>query len=301
LNPTSKNRVALIGAGKVGTVLAAAVARAGASSGGGYSLTGIWDVSSAAIAASVRLLGAVPSATSAVDVAADASLVLIAVPDDILSGVVAALAAGRTDWRNHVFIHTSGRYGTAILEPLEVLGARTIAIHPAMAFAGDADADLARVAGARFAVTANSQAARDLGDSLVTDIGGVPLHIAESDRGLYHAALAHGSNHLVTLVVQAAEMLRMCAVESPAAVLQPLLEAALKNALLRGPAGATGPVVRGDVGTLLEHVETLSARLPDTLPAYCALTAAGIAIALAAGRITAAQAAQLNEALVHSQ
>ena len=284
----------LIGAGKVGTVLAAALVKAG------YPLTVIWDTSAAAIAGSVRMLGEIPEARSVNDMN-DPSLMLIAVPDDSLGDLVGRLAAEKTQWGGRTVVHVSGRYGCAILQPVEVLGANTIAIHPAMAFAGDAEVDLSRVPGARFAVTGCDSNAQQLGASLVVGIGGVPLHIAETDRALYHAALTHGSNHLVTLVLQAAQMLRAAGVDATAPVLRPLLEAALDNALSKGPGGATGPVVRGDAGTLAEHMATLSRRLPTALPAYESLTAAGIAIAQSAGRISAIQAAQLREVLSAAQ
>jgi predicted short-subunit dehydrogenase-like oxidoreductase (DUF2520 family) len=356
LEPTGATKtLGLIGAGKVGTVLAAAFARAG------YLPVAALDSAASGVANLKRLVGVVPVVHSAGEVAARADLILIAVPDDVLGKVVANMASGgfppgepsmastslhaathtgagypptlggadvvagpsgqamtrtastvdspaaegtwagraleRVDWHGLIVVHTSGRFGTEILEPLRTLGARTIAIHPAMAFAGDSETDLARIAGTRFAVTASDPDSQKLGASLVAEIGGVPFPISEVDRALYHAALAHGSNHLVTLVVQSAEMLRTCGVEAPASVLQPLLTAALDNALKRGPAGATGPVVRADVGTLREHAGTLSERLQHILPAYLALTLAGIAIAKSAGRISAAQAKQMEDVL----
>jgi predicted short-subunit dehydrogenase-like oxidoreductase (DUF2520 family) len=281
----------LIGSGRVGTVLAAALVKAG------HSLTGIWDTSSAAIARAVLVLGEIPAARSATDIVNNAFLTLIAVPDDRIRDVVDTLAAEKTQWRGRTVVHVSGRYGCAILDPIEALGGNTIAIHPAMAFAGDAEVDLSRVPGVRFAVTGCNFAAQELGASLVADIGGVPLHIDEVNRALYHAALTHGSNHLVTLILQADQMLREAGVDATASVLRPLLEAALDNALTKGPGGATGPVVRGDAGTVAEHIDTLRRRLPVALPAYESLTAAGIAIAQSAGRISSVQAARLYQCL----
>ena len=73
-----------------------------------------------------------------------------------------------------------------------------------------------------------------------------PVWIDEADRALYHAALAHGANHLVTLVASSMDLLRAAGVENPQRLLGPLLSAALDNALRHGDAGLTGPVVRGE-------------------------------------------------------
>ena len=93
-------------------------------------------------------------------------------------------------------------------------------------------------------------------------MGGEPFFVAEEDRRLYHAALVTGANHLVTLVAEAADLLRTAGVADPARVLGPLLTAALDNGLRRGDRGLTGPVSRGDVGTVADHLETLAERAP---------------------------------------
>jgi predicted short-subunit dehydrogenase-like oxidoreductase (DUF2520 family) len=154
-----------------------------------------------------------------------------------------------------------------------------------MAFSGDRDTELSRITGARFAVTAEDSA-RKTAESLVHDMGGIPFKVAESDRVLYHAAMTHASNHLVTLIVQSSAMLASISVDDTAEVLRPALAAALDNALLRGAAGATGPVVRGDIGTVTEHIRALSERMPETLPVYRVMSEAAADIALTAGRIS---------------
>ncbi|MDT5041573.1 MAG: hypothetical protein QOE51_2558, partial [Actinoplanes sp.] len=137
---------------------------------------------------------------------------------------------------------------------------------------------------------------------IVADLDGVPEWIAEDARPLYHAALAHGANHLVTLVNEAADLLRAAGVERPAAVLEPLLRAALDNALRLGDAALTGPVSRGDAGTVRKHLDHLG---PDAAPAYLALARRTADRAIAAGRLrppdavllldVLAEAGQLNE------
>ena len=137
-------------------------------------------------------------------------------------------------------------------------------MHPAMTFTGT-DVDLPRLRGCVYGVT-TGPAERELAERLVGDLGGLPMFVPEDKRTLYHAGLAHGANHLVTLVTQAMELLGAAGAEDPAATLRPLLNAALDNALAQGDAALTGPIVRGDVGTIRGHLAEIAATAPHTLP-----------------------------------
>jgi len=128
-------------------------------------------------------------------------------------------------------------------------------------------------------------------------MGGEPVFIDEGRRDLYHAALASAANHLVTLEVQAADLLRDAGVADPARMLGPLLSAALDNALRLGDAALTGPVVRGDAETVASHIEALAAAAPQTLPAYLALARLTADRALAAGTLKAPDAQRLLDVL----
>jgi hypothetical protein len=97
------------------------------------------------------------------------------------------------------------------------------------------------------------------GEALVIEMGGEPVFIAEEHRDLYHAAIAGAANHLITLVTQGMDLLRMIGVPEPARMLAPLLSASLDNALRFGDAGLTGPVARGDAATVAAHVAALEA------------------------------------------
>jgi predicted short-subunit dehydrogenase-like oxidoreductase (DUF2520 family) len=152
-------------------------------------------------------------------------------------------------------------------------GVVALAIHPAMTFTGHNE-DSARLSGACFGITAADEIGYAVAQSLVLEIGGEPVRVPEANRTLYHAALAHGANHLVTLVVDAAAGLRAALAghellgqqlidDQPGGVaervLAPLLSAALDNALRRGPAALTGPVARGDVAAVAAHLRALHA------------------------------------------
>jgi predicted short-subunit dehydrogenase-like oxidoreductase (DUF2520 family) len=194
---------------------------------------------------------------------------------------------------SQIVAHTSGAYGLEVLRPASALGALPLALHPAMTFTGTA-ADLPRLRGASYGVTAPEDL-RPTASRLVNDLQGRIEWIPEAGRVGYHAALAHGANHLVTLVNEAADRLRDAGVVEPERVLRPLLEAALDNALRLGDNALTGPVSRGDAGTIARHVEALH----DTgsLPAYLALARRTADRAIAAGRLRAVDAEALLDVL----
>jgi predicted short-subunit dehydrogenase-like oxidoreductase (DUF2520 family) len=280
--------VGVIGAGRVGTVLGAALARAG------HRVVAASAVSDTSLARARRLL---PDAAimRPEEVLAQSGLVLLTVPDDALPGLVAGLAATGAPMEGRLLAHASGRHGLAVLEPATRRGALPLALHPVMTFTGRPD-DLDRLAGISFGVTA-PEPLRPVAEALVIEMGGEPVFIAEERRSLYHAALASGANHLVTLVVQAADLLREAGVAEPARMLGPLLSAAVDNALRLGDAGLTGPVTRGDADTVADHIEALRDVSPEALRAYVALARLTADRALAARMLTAPDAQRLLDVL----
>jgi len=281
-------RVGVIGAGKVGVVLGAALARAG------HKVVAVSAVSDASVRRAATMLPGVPVRRPA-EVVAEADLVLITVPDDALPGLVNGLAATEAPVAGRMLAHASGRYGIGVLDSTTRRGALPLALHPVMTFAGRPD-DLNRLSGISFGVTA-PDALRPAAEALVIEMGGEPVFIDEDRRGLYHAALASGANHLVTLVVQAAELLGMAGVPDPPRMLRPLLTAALDNALQLGDAGLTGPVARADADTVASHVRALRDASPEALRAYVALARLTADRALAAGLLAAPDAQRLLDVL----
>ena len=182
--------------------------------------------------------------------------------------------------------HTSGRHGTAILSGL---GGPKAAIHPAMTFAGGPD-DLARLPGIVYGVTAD-EAAMPTALGLVNDLRGRPAIIAEHQRPLYHAAMSHAANHLVTLIADAKDLLREAGVDDPEAALAPISEAALANVLRDGDAALTGPVARGDIETVRAHLQALADE--PALEAYAAMATRTAERAAASGRLGPDEAAAI--------
>jgi predicted short-subunit dehydrogenase-like oxidoreductase (DUF2520 family) len=281
-------RVGVIGAGRVGAVLGSALAAAG------HDVVAAAGLSAASAERAARLLPGVPL-VPADEVVAASDLVVLAVPDDTLPGLVAGLSETGA-WRaGQLTFHTSGAHGLAVLAPAERVGVLPLALHPAMTFSGGAE-DLDRVVAAPFGVTSRPEH-RAVAETLVLEMGGEPFWVADADRGLYHAALVTGANHLVTLVAEAADLLRSAGVGDPARVLGPLLTAALDNGLRRGDRGLTGPVSRGDVGTVAAHLQTLTDRAPSSVDAYVALARRTTERALASGRLKRHEGAPLLELL----
>ncbi|HEY6478377.1 MAG TPA: DUF2520 domain-containing protein [Streptosporangiaceae bacterium] len=280
--------VGVVGAGRVGTALAAALRRSG------HRIVAVSAVSAASLDRVEALLPGTPVRPPQ-DVAASADLVLLTVPDDALPALVSGLAATGTDLAGRLVMHASGRHGLAVLEPATRRGALPLALHPVMTFTGRPD-DVDRLAGVSFGVTTPEQL-RPVAEVLVMEMGGEPVFIAEEDRGLYHAALAGAANHLVTQVVQAADLLAAVGVAQPSRMLGPLLGAALDNALRLGDAALTGPVARGDADTVASHLAALRAAAPEALPAYLALARLTADRALASGMLGAPDAQRLLEVL----
>lgn len=267
--PPARLSVSVISAGRVGTALGAALERRG-------------HVVSAVVARSERSreLAArrLPDArlTDLVDAAESSELVILAVPDSALPGVIAELAEADSFRPGHIVVHVAGAVGAEVLRPAADAGAVVVAAHPAMTFAGG-DADIDRMEGCSWALTAPDEVGLVVGQMLVMETGGLPVTVAESERALYHAALAHGANHLVSLVNDAAEALASSFTVLPGGAvegdpdgllgpdaqtlarraLEPLLRAALDNVLASGPAALTGPVMRGDAVTVSRHLDAL--------------------------------------------
>jgi predicted short-subunit dehydrogenase-like oxidoreductase (DUF2520 family) len=281
-------KVGVIGTGRVGSVLGAALGRAG------HQVAAVSAVSRSSLALAERMLPGA-AVVRPPEVLAAADLVLLTVPDDVLPGLVAGLAATDAPMAGRLLAHASGRHGITVLDPATRQGALPLALHPVMTFTGRPD-DLDRLAGVSFGVTA-PQPLRPAAEALVIEMGGEPVFIEEEARGLYHAGLASAANHLVALVAQSADLLRAAGVAEPSRMLGPLLSAALDNALRLGDAGLTGPVARGDADTVAEHIEALRYASPEALRAYVALARLTADRALAAGILPAGEAQRLLDVL----
>lgn len=260
----SRGRVAVVGPGRVGTLLTVALSRAG------------WrPVAVAGGRADARervaaLVAGCRSFATAVEAVTGVDLIVLATPDDALEPVVTELARADALGEGQRVVHVAGSVGLAPLRRAALAGAAVAACHPAMTVpSGAHDPDL--LVGAAWAVTA-SPVDRPWARELVIDLGGDPHDVADDVRGLYHAGLAIGSNAAAAAVVVARQLLLAARVDDPARFLAPLVRRSIDNALEQGAAALTGPVVRGDVGTVAGHLAALDADVPELRTAYRDLT-----------------------------
>ena len=270
-------KVGIVSAGRVGTALGMALERAD------HVVVACSAISTTSLRLAERRLPDTP-VLPVPEVAAHAELLLLTVPDAELPGLVGGLAATGAVRRGTIVAHTSGANGVSVLTPLSEQGCVPLAIHPAMTFTG-AEEDVARLADACFGITATDEIGYAIAQSLVLEIGGEPFRVSEQARTLYHAALAHGSNHVVTLMADALAALRVALAgegllgqepvgDSPGGlaerIIGPLARAALENTLQRGQAALTGPVARGDAAAVAAHLAALDDVDPLLAQAYCA-------------------------------
>lgn len=299
--------VGVVSAGRVGAVLGAALARAG------HHVVAASGVSRASVKRAAELLPGVPLLPPD-EVCTRADLVLLAVPDDVLPGLVRGLAAAGCFRPGQIVVHTAGSHGVAVLDPATRHGVLPLALHPAMTFTGRPE-DVERLASCCVGVTAPGGAAGDgpdgadgdgadgdpdggaadprdavgwsVAEALVLEMSAEPVRIPEAMRPLYHAALAHGANHLMTLVGDCVQLLEAAGVRPAGRLVAPLLSAALDNALRHGDRALTGPVARGDSGTVRTHLDRITAADPDLAGAYRAMAARTARRAAAAGLLDA--------------
>ena len=176
--------VGVVGAGRVGAVIGSALRAAG------HPVVAVSAVSEESRGRAETMLPGVPILEVA-EVVRRSELVLLSVPDDALAPLVQGLAGVGAWQAGQIVVHTSGRYGVRVLDPARAAGVIPLALHPAMTFTGTS-LDLSRLVGSAFAVTGPGPVL-PIGQALVVEIGGEPVVVAEEDRPLYHAALAHGA------------------------------------------------------------------------------------------------------------
>jgi predicted short-subunit dehydrogenase-like oxidoreductase (DUF2520 family) len=285
---STRRKIGFIGAGTVGTALAVRL------SGNGYPVTA---VSSRTKASAQRLAEAVPTCR-ALDsnqaVADNARLVFITTPD----GVIAPVAAG-IKWRpGQSVVHCSGADSTDILEPARKRGALVGGFHPLQTFASVTHA-IENIPGSTFAIEADEPLFTELRE-MAASLEGTSIRLSAGDKVLYHAAAVIACNYLVTLVKLATDLWQSFGVPPKQATqaLLPLLRGTLNNIDNVGiPDCLTGPIARGDSGTIEKHIFALERTAPGILSTYRELGSQTIPIALAKGKIDERKARELQTLL----
>jgi predicted short-subunit dehydrogenase-like oxidoreductase (DUF2520 family) len=214
--------VGIVGAGRVGPVLGAALANAE------HAVVGVTAVSDAGRDRAEAMLPGVPVLATP-DLVERSELVLLAVPDDQLGPLVQGLADAGIWQPGQLVVHTSPDHGTEVLRPALAAGAIPLAIHPAMVFTGTS-VDLTRLRDAYCAVTAPAPVL-PIAQALVVEMGAEPFVVAEQDRPAYADAVRAAASFSTAIVEQSAGTLDGIGVEHPGRVLGALVRSAVDNAL----------------------------------------------------------------------
>lgn len=218
--------IGIIGAGKVGPILGAALA------GAGHALVGISAISEESKERAHAILPGVPI-MEVPRIVELSELVLIAVPDDELPDLINGLAVAGVWQPGQIVMHTSAGFGVDVLHPAVLAGVIPLALHPAMSFTGTS-MDIARLADCYIAVTAPTPVL-PIGQALAVEMGGEPIIISEAQRPPYAEAIATASQFSAAIVEQASTMLGDIGIENPGRIVAPLIRSAVDNAL--GQAG----------------------------------------------------------------
>ena len=218
--------IGIVGAGRVGPVLGAALA------GAGHAIVGISAISESSRERAEAMLPGAPILDVPVLVERS-ELVILAVPASELQALVVGLASTGAWQPGQLVLHTAAEYGTAVLAPAVAAGAIPLAIHPAVSFTGTT-IDVGQLVGAYFAVTAPAPV-QPIGQALVVEMGGEPIIVAEDDRAAYAEAIATATSFSSAIVDQATALLASIGIEAPGQVLAPLVRSSVENALRRAP------------------------------------------------------------------
>lgn len=228
------------------------------------------------------------------EVANLADLVFITTPDAAIPVVVSEIR-----WHpGQSVVHCSGADSAETLALARTFGAQIGAFHPLQTFASVKQA-IENIAGSTFAIEAEEPLKTTLKE-LAESLNGTHIELKASDKVVYHAAAVMACNYLVTLVKLADDLWQTFGVSRDQATkaLLPLIRGTLNNISTVGvPQCLTGPIARGDAGTVRKHIEALKKEAPDVLSTYCELGLQTIHVALAKGRIDENKADELRTTL----
>ncbi len=281
-------KVGFIGAGTVGTALAVLLSRKG------YEFVGASRRSRTPSVSATKLVSNFHILDSNQEVADTADFVFITTPDAAIEPV-----ASEVRWRSgQSVVHCSGADSVAILEPAKKMGAMVGGFHPLQTFAG-VERAIENIPGSTFAIEAEEPLLSTLKD-MATTLGGNWIELKADDKTAYHAAAVFACNYLVTLVKMATDLWQTFSIPPDQATraLLPLLRGTLHNIETIGvPQCLTGPIARGDTGTINKHLKVLQDKAPALLFPYKELGIQTIPIALSKGKIDGKQASELETIL----
>lgn len=281
-------RIGIMGAGTVGTALAIRLSRKG------YHISAVASRSHSSALRLTQMAGSGVICADLQGAADNADFIFITTPDDVIPEVVT-----RVHWhRGQYVVHCSGADSLDILEPARILGARVGSFHPLQTFASIQKA-VDNLPGSTFALEADGDLL-DILKKMASDLEGRWIKLGAGDKAAYHAAAVITSNYLVTLIKLAADLWQSFGIPRDQAVqaLLPLLKGTVNNIENLGiPDALTGPIARGDAGTIKIHLDALQEILPGLVPAYCQLGLQTIPVALDKGKTSRSQSDEIEAIL----
>lgn len=291
----AKPSVALIGPGRLGQAVTALLRQQG------YPITAIVGRDRLRTADAARFIGAELMATTDINRCAPADIILIATADDQLATIAAQLCATVPLRETTLLVHCSGLHPAQILKHSADMPQQVLAMHPLQTFASG-EQGMKSLAGCFFSLEGDTQAIEQ-GQQLVSDLGGESFIIEGQYKARYHAAACMASNYITTLIDSAGEVLSQCNPQQdiPLSVLGPLIRTAVENSLTLGPKTAlTGPIVRGDDGTITSHLEQLKQHHPNLVALYQQLGLQTVDLAQRSNRLPAAKGEKISKILSQS-
>jgi predicted short-subunit dehydrogenase-like oxidoreductase (DUF2520 family) len=277
-----KDDIAIIGLGKTGTAIGYLLRQAG------YPVVAVASRSQASLRNRISYTGGRAfTADANAEAASLATCIFITTPDDTIAAVCRAIVQKGGIKPGDKVVHMSGAGGLDLLEPARQAGAKVASIHPLQSFA-DIEGAIRNIPSSTFGITADEDL-REWSAGLVRELGGIPVEVPEAVKPLYHAAACMASNYLTTLIHTVEEIYLSVGLNRDEAVraFWPLVNGTLKNIEAQGSVQAlTGPISRGDAGTIEQHIRVLNETLPDYLPAYCAMGLLTVELAMKRGTLS---------------
>ena len=278
-------RIGFIGAGKVGTAFGVRLAEQG------FPVVGAMDILPDEARRFADSISGCATYDGAQQLADEMDFVFITTSDDAIAQV-----AGEVNWHEgQSVVHCSGANSAAILEPARKVGAHVGCMHPCNTFASVAQS-LENLPGSTFTLEAEEPVLSDL-KRFAEALKGRAMMLREEDKPLYHASICIACNYMYTIVNIATDMWKHFGIDQADALsaCMPILKGTLNNLENVGfPGCLTGPIARGDVGTIRKHLQALEDKEPEIVPLYKALGLETIPIGRAKGTLTEDKATQLK-------
>ena len=254
--------ICVIGAGKLGSTISCMLAK---KSGSGIRLTAVASKSTASLNRAAGIMGnkakGVVFTKKNKKAASLADCVLICTPDDVIGPVCSEVYTNKNiRFSSYYALHFSGSKSLSVLDSAKRAGAKVASMHPLKSFASIKEA-IKTLPGTVFGITYCSAESKGIAQIIVKSLGGTTIKVDDDKKTLYHAAACVASNYLVTLINYAVLIHNKIGIKPEDSLngLMGLVEGTVDNIKKMGTdESLTGPIARGDVSTIREHMEDFS-------------------------------------------